>query len=288
MNGDSSWLKDGVVEIERITKAAVNVTPSVIDLKHEKPGTYAVVMPAAPGGKLADALDVRVAKPLWHNEQLRTPDDLVTFIKDKAKRRGASVQQSNLDDDEEAPRDGGVVYIGEDQITYAFDFEDRRDRASVPLVTSKPWDWLVKADNDQISLMSQRDVIRTIRLTFGGALPPGSTFLSLLRNINFTNNAGAQANIQHGNHSLGKQTLNEVRGVADLPEDVAFNVQVFENFNYTVTVQCVFEIYPDTQKFEIVPYPNQLQRAMEQTLETIRSRFGEVAPAFLGKVRADA
>lgn len=278
MVGDSSWLKDGVVEIERITKAAVNVEPRVIDLPKEKPGTYAIIRPGAAGDGLKDAIEVKVAGPLWHNEQLATPDNLVAFI---GERTAAS------EDGPTKATSKGTVYVGPTGVTYVFDFEDRRDRASVPLKTSKPWDWLVQADAGKVNAMTQRDLIRLLRITFGGAFPAGSNLLSVIRNINFTNNATAEANIQHGNHTLGKNTLNQVRGVNDIPEDFAVSIQVFENFDFPVTVQCALEIYPDVQKFEVVPFPNQLQRALNTTLETIRLRFEDAAPAFLGQVRAD-
>lgn len=275
MNGESSWLKDGVEAIKALADEAVNITPKVVDLPKEKPGTYAIILPGKPGAKLSDTLDVRVAGPLWHNEELATPSDLRNFI---LKR------ESDSDDDKK-----GVVYVGEGSIVYVYDANDRRDRASTPLTLSKPWQWLLKADAGQIPQLSQRDIIRTLRITFGGALPAGSNLIGALRNLNFTNNGTVEANIQHGKNTLGKQILNQVIGIDALPEDVAFSLNVFENFRYPVTVQCALEIYPDVQKFEIVPYPNQLHDALELTLDRIRGDFdSEDVRAYLGKVRAGA
>lgn len=262
----TSWLADGVKEIERVVKASMIVEPKVLEVKHEKPGTYAFITPG-PAGQPQN-VELKVSKPLWHNERLETPRQLMQFIK------------SLEEDRAQKPATDAAVYVGRDLIRYVYSFEDRRDRVTVPLITSEPWAWLNRPTNP----MNQREIIRVLRITFAGCLPPGSGLLDVLRNVKWNNQGQIESNLQRGKEALGRQILNEAAGMDNFPDEFVLNVRVYQNFNHLVQVRCALEVLPDTQKFEIIPFPNQLQDGLEETLLALQSTIEDTGvPTFIGQ-----
>lgn len=267
MNEQSSWLSDGVKEIERVTKASHVVEPKIIALPMEKPGTYAVTWPGPSGTNIP--LDVRVAGPVWHNERLEDPLQLKIFI-ESMEGRGIKPEE-------------GAVYIGPTSITYVYSFEDRRHRASCPLVVSKPWAWL---SCDQKPL-DQRSIIRLLRITFDRWLPSDSNLISVLRNVKWKQDGTTEANLQRGKEALGRQILNEAAGISNFPDEFTVTGDVFENFYSPVSARIALEILPDVQAFELIPFPGQVRSGLDATLLRLQSDIAQTkVPTFIGAVRA--
>jgi hypothetical protein len=268
METTASWLADGVDKIAELTKAANTVKPEFVKLPDEKPGTYGIVMPAPAGGSIDKQFQQVLAGPGWHREKLATPKELSAFIK-SLKDRGI------------APTDG-VILVDREAAKYFYSFNDRRDVATCPLIVSTPWAWL-SAPTRQLS---QRDLIRALRITFDGCLPTGSSLVSVFRNLKFTNNGTAEANIQRGNEALGRRVMNEVVGTTDLPEDVILSVPVYENYPKRVSVRVAIEVIADAGQFELIAYPNELENGRQETLNAIRDdvAFDSDVPAFLGAI----
>jgi hypothetical protein len=265
MDSQASWLADGVKEIERITKAAMIVEPKVIALKEEKSGTYGVIVPGPAGSE--NKIEVRVAGPSWHGERLEDPKQLIAFIESMS-ARGVKPEE-------------GAVYISASAIIYVFNFEDRRHRAVCPLEVSKPWQWLAV---DQKPL-TQREIIRVLRITFDGCLPRDSNLISLLRAIRWTQEGSADVNLQRGKEALGRQIMREVTGVADFPEEFSLQVKVFENVPQTVTVRVALELLPDVERFEVIPFPNQIHDGVAETLTWLQEDIAATkVPTFIGSV----
>lgn len=266
METQASWLADGVKEIERITKAAQVVTPQIIgSIPGEKPGTYGIVTPAPSGQK--NQIEIKVAGPGWHGERLEGPPELKAFILSMEKRG--------------VKPDTGAVYVGETSIVYVYDFEDRRHRASCALVPSAPWKWLSVAQQP----MDQRTIIRLLRITFDGCLTADSNLIGVLRNVKWKNDSTVEANLQRGKEALGRQILNEASGISNFPEEFAVTVKVFENFKQPVTVRLALELLPDVQKFELIPFPQQIHDAMSETLSWLRDDIASTkVPTFIGQV----
>ena len=268
MNGnEASWLADGVKEIERLARSSINLEPKIVKLDQEKPGTYAIVKANGSGG----TLETRVAGPKWHNEVLETPGQLNAFIR--------SIDDLRPD----AKAEPSAVYVSQEKAVFVYSFEDRRDRATCPLIISKPFNWLMQPAKP----MDQRSLIRLLRITFADCLPAESNLVSLLRSLRFTNNGEVQTDIQRGREALGKQILNEVRGVDVLPDEIVLNVPVFENFKTIVSIRCVIEINPDVGSFELIALPSQLNRGMQLALDQVAESAVESTDvkAFIGSVR---
>lgn len=264
MNEQGSWLKDGVEAIERVVKTAVSVTPSIVDVPKEKPGTYAVVMPQAPGGNASDAIALRTAGPLWHNEKLDSPGELKSFIADL-----------------EGEMTGKVVYVSAQKITFCYDRDDRRDRATVDMVKSDQWK-LLEALSESPKLYTQKEVIRLLRINFAGCLDAGTTLINLFRNVKF--NAGSVADVQvnRGNEALSKNVIAQITGISEFPDDFVLSVKVFDNFDFKVRLLVAIELHPSEGRFELVPYPNELEKALTETLSQIQLLLKDEAPTYLG------
>lgn len=265
MSDKPSWLKDSIVEIERVVKASMIITPTIVDLKHEKAGTYAIVTPM-PAGSPANIV-VKVAGPKWHNETLADYRQLAKFIESVC---------ADADDIE-----AGAVFISESQIHYVRSLEDRRDFATVVLEKTKPWKWLesVKAPLDQ------RELIKVLRLVFDGCLPDDSNLVGLIRNVKWRNDQGVESNIQRGKEALGRQILNEVTGMSDFPDEFFVRVRMYEGVPFEQVVRVSLDPLPDIQKFEVLPFPSQLEIGKQNTLAKLQEEIGETGvPTFIGTV----
>ncbi len=261
---ESSWLKDGVIEIERLARAAAIVEPKVIALPLEPEGTYGIVTPGPAGA--AHPIDVRVSGPDWHDETLDDPNQLIAFIQSMGER---GVDPAK-----------GAVYIGEAEIVYVYDFEDRRNVATCPLKVSEPWTWLATPQKP----LTQREIIRVLRITFDGCLGRDSNLLSILRNIRWKEDGNLESNLQRGKEALGRQIMREVTGVSDFPEEFTLETRVYQNVRQDVTVRVALEILPDVERFEVIPFPNQIHSGLAETLEWLRSDIAEQTktPTFIG------
>ncbi|HEV7301631.1 MAG TPA: hypothetical protein VGN72_19860 [Tepidisphaeraceae bacterium] len=266
METGASWLADGVKEIERITRSAMIVEPKIMNLPLEKPGTYAIFTPGPAGQPIN--VDVRTAGPLWHNERLEDPKQLIAFI-------------TSLGERGVKPEDG-AVYISQSAVTYVYNFEDRRHRATCPLIMSVPWKWL---SVDQKPL-SQRDLIRLLRITFDGSLPTDSNLISLIRTVKWKSDGTVESDVQRGREALGRQIIREVSGIANFPEEFTLDVQVFENVKQDVRVRVALELLPDVERFEVTPFPTQIHNGMAETLTWLQSDIAQTkVPTFIGAVR---
>jgi len=265
----SSWLADGVREIERVVTKGLVVEPKIIPIPGEKPGTYGIVTPGAADRE--HKIDFRVTGPIWHNERLDNPRQLIEFIKSMEAR--------------EVKAAAGAVYIGQTSITYVYDFEDRRHRATCPLIVSQPWQWLTSP-----KVLTQKDAVRDLRITFDGCLPRDSSLVVALRNVKWTDDGKVEGTVIRGKEALGASITREIQGINDFPEEFTVTVKVYENVLQDTQIRVALEILPDAKKFEFIAFPNQLHDGLAEVqtwlLEDIQSATG--APTFIGSVTAEA
>jgi hypothetical protein len=223
---------------------------------HEPDGSYYLVKP---GGTVEKVLP----EPGWHKENLADPAELESFIR-------------------QHPHKDGEVYYNEQRVTYVFDFNDRRDQAVCELRPSEVWTWLTAGSK---TLYGQAEFVRLLRITLRGCLADGSRLLDLVRSIKFTGQSEAAGVIKHGQESLGRSINQLVTGETALPEELVLDVQVFENFDRHAKVQCAIEIFPAEQRFKITPYPLELKKVMDRTMEELATVFDGV-PSFWGEIKS--
>jgi len=240
-------------------QAKATVRTAVIGNVQEPTGYYYLI---GPDGKA----ELKLGTPTWHSEKLANPDEMKSFVKERH-----SLNSS------------GIVFYDNAGITFVFDREDRRHRATCQLRISPQYAWLLHSESAG-RRMTQSDFIRELRISFRGCLGDGN-LLALLRQLKFANSADAAAAIQHGRESIGKQILLSVTGESAIPEEMALNIPVFDNFDRRTRVMCAIEIFPQEQQFRLTPYPQELKRAMDETIESIAFLFegDDMPPAFRGE-----
>jgi hypothetical protein len=100
----------------------------------------------------------------------------------------------------------------------------------------------------------------------------------------FSSAADGAGSIQHSRESIGRSINAAVTGEAALPEDVWLTVPVFENHPFRARIACALEIMPQDQTFQLLPFPLEVQQAMDTALaDVVNTLKGEnVPPAFRG------
>lgn len=166
-----------------------------------------------------------------------------------------------------------VVWINGDAVVLLTDDDDRRDRVTLPLVKSHQFARLIQlAAKPELS---QPDLIRLLRIDLPGA-GARAVLLATVRNIKWRTAAAGNANIQHGNESMGKSIEAEVTGAGAIPEQVLVTGPVYRNHgerDQSFGVLCDLEIVPADQVFRFKPLPDEIERVTEAALEGIRERL---------------
>jgi hypothetical protein len=128
----------------------------------------------------------------------------------------------------------------------------------------------------------QADFVRLLRITFAGCLGPAGNLLEIVRKIQFRVNQAGRSEVQHGKASIGKSLEAELTGAGALPEEVVFQVPIFESgFQDLEMVGCALEVDPQTETFQLIPYP----RSIEEALSVAEERLGAELTASLEGVR---
>lgn len=248
-------------QIERLVRASV--TTNVVGGSGEPDGAYYLI---GPEGKA----HLKIPGPKRHAEFLDTPLELTKYLANLAAGGGKNA----------------AVFYTETSIVAVYDRDDRRDRVSVLLKPSPQYSWL---RDSGVKTMGQQEIVRTLRITFRGNLVGGSDIVNLLRKLKFKADGTAEGDIQHGRESLGKTIVNEVTGLNALPEDISFNVPVFDNHPFRAYIECALEIDPANQNFRITAFPQQVKNAMDAAMSDIEFTLAgndpkvTLPPRFRGK-----
>lgn len=228
----------------------------------ERKGVYALV---GPDGRA----EIKTAGPAWRHEVLATPAELKNFV---LTHRGEK----------------SAIFYNENDLTFVFDENDRRDVASCGLVLSEPFRWLREKSG---SHLDQKSVIRTLRVVFRGCLG-NSEIIEVLKRLRFTGNGEVEGQVEHGKESLGRSITNAVTGQGALPDEITLNVPVWENHTFRTSIVCAFEVLPAEGAFRITPYPLELRKGLDAGLQDIAWEFTPakdgpaLPPIYRGRVGA--
>jgi hypothetical protein len=259
---DTEGLAQALEYVGDLAAKAADLSPKILDMPNEKPGTYAIINPK--DGTLVKAM--RSAP--WIDHKFRTPGELRNFI--NASEKATSAQSA--------------VFVGDAAAVFAFDREDARNRASCTLVEGEQWKTIAALPSARFA---QREFIALLRIGLRGCLLGDSNLLAIVRDLRFNTAGEGTGTIQHGSESLGKSLVARVAGIDAIPEGVYLSVQVFENWAQNVTIPCAIDILTQEQQFRLVPYPGELRKAKDETLagilEFLAGNENEV-PAYLGTV----
>lgn len=158
--------------------------------------------------------------------------------------------------------------------------EELRNRAVMKLERSLPFRVLMGLEKDSAPL-TQKDIVRTLRVTFRGCLGHHPNLVAILSKVDFKATATINGEVGHGKASLGKQLAGEVTGAGAIPEFVTLQVPVFSNLPFRdilQSVECALEPDPQSGMFRLIPVPGDLELAIDTTLAEIRMRLVDLAP----------
>lgn len=243
-------------QIEKLVRESVKTT--TFTTNHEPSGYYYIV---GPDGNAS----LQLGTPDWHKETLDSPKEMENFIIQR-KKDGAF--------------DNPALFYNEQQLVLCYDINDRRDRTVCKLEPSQQY---TKLSEIAGKILPQKDIIRLLRIIFRGCLGD-SGILNLLRNIKWSVNDGGDSQIQQGRESLGRQIIQQVQGVEVIPEELALTIPMFDNHPTRQRIECAIDVAVESRGFSITPYPQELRKAMEQTLDDISIQFAKEGypPAFRG------
>ena len=246
-----------IPQIEKIVRDSVKTT--ILATPLERDGVYMVVGANGIGTKI-------VADPKWHNETLETPAALYDFI--KAQKTDAAY---------------AAVFMSEGGIQYIYSLADRRDRAFVDLQHSDPFNWL---EDESGEMLTQAEIVRLLRITMRGCLSDTSKLLEILRKLNLKVTVESGGDIQHGKESLGRNVLATATGAAEIPEEVTFNIPVYNNHVFRAKIVCAIEVFPADGRFRLTPYPMEMLKAVDDAMDDISFLLSkpDMPPLFRGAV----
>lgn len=257
---DSSTTLDAPA-IESVAKLkSQTIRHEIIQPKAEPDDVYLI---SSPEGKLERVL----AEPKPLKDRLASPAELAAYIRD-LKSRGQEPTE-------------GIVKVQPDSVFYGFKFFDRRHVATVPLRESHAWKAVksLVGDNYGGVMMTQADVYRLLRVTFRGCLVGADSLPKIIREITWKADGHATGVIEQSMKTLGTSLTAKVGSGsgAAIPESFTVNLSIYDNFICPVDIVIDLDPLPEQARFRLTPYPGEIERKQDHTLQMIRAVFDSSA-----------
>jgi len=114
-----------------------------------------------------------------------------------------------------------------------------------------------------------KDFVRMLRKDFSG-IPGAIALREAVREIKFTSDGVAEAASTRGRESIARSIKNAVeeKHLSQIPETVTLEIPVWNNpgLRMRYDFRCLVEIDPDDQLFQLVPFPDEVGRVLEQAV----------------------
>lgn len=171
---------------------------------------------------------------------------------------------------------GPVVWYGPDKAVLVIDDNGHRiEQATLTLEDSQVFR-TVEALAEQKPWLEQKAFIRLLRIDLAGSLPPVE-LLDRVRKVTFDNGQSVLGEVRRDRESLGRQITSKVAAEngAEIPEEVTLVVPVYstpgERDRYPV--RCAVEVDAMRGAFQLVPMPDEVERARNLAVESIAERL---------------
>lgn len=222
---------------------------------------------------------VRAASPVVVSTEDRiTVDGAVALVSHQRQDRIDSLESFALAVKGFADVGEASIYVGRDAVVCVLDDSELRARfLRMPLVHTDIFASLAKLDG---TARPAKDTIRLLSHTLG--LGPDCPLVTKLRRIEWSVNA-REANDKRG---FGAEIDAKVAGLDDLPDEILFDVEVYRRLpGITSSIRLSVEVDAGAKTLAVQPYPDQLERAKDATLEGVvewLNSHGLEHPVFLG------
>lgn len=164
-----------------------------------------------------------------------------------------------------------VVWHGENNVTLILDDTDRRDTVVFPLTFAEKFQ-VLQALHKEKPYYTQQDFIKLLRFRLG---LDNSRVVAQFRKLQWEAGSTLNSQINRGDARLGKNIIEKVEGVDELPEELDVPAPVYaqtgerEQYN----VRCGIEIDTRDQRFQLIPLPDELPRVMDLAQASIHQRL---------------
>lgn len=174
------------------------------------------------------------------------------------------------------------AWYSRDGVTLFLDAKTRRDRVTLPVSISPQMKKLIELQSSQPTF-SQSAFLKLLRIDLYGCLGSAGNLVEIVRRVKFKATQQAEGAVGHGSVSLGRAITAEVTGTGTIPETVTLDVPVFANAcfsNIREAVVCAVEPNAETNTFQLIPLPGEIERAVARG----EGEIGEM----IGAMTADA
>ena len=173
-------------------------------------------------------------------------------------------------------RVGPALWYEHAAVVLTYDYDDRRDRATLTLIESEQFKTLKALQT--IRALNQAAFCRLLKHDLAGAIP--DTLLPTIRRLTFTKNAGGNSDLQHGRDTMGRQVEAAVVGAIDIPEYLTAAVPIYANPGLTKRheIRLSLEISTTTEEFILRPLPDACQNAVDAAQAWIGNALRDLAP----------
>ncbi|MGD0040327.1 MAG: hypothetical protein ABSE84_07930 [Isosphaeraceae bacterium] len=159
-----------------------------------------------------------------------------------------------------------VVWHDGQEITLVLDDADRRDFVKLSLKPA-PQFQAAQGLSAMAAPISQEELIALLRHKLGAP----KDLVSVFRSVDFQRTDGAQANLQHGKNTLGKQVNAQLVGADRVPEEITLTIPVFTNCGLNTPYPLKLNVDVDVVRcqFRLVVVPGGLDDLMDRAQEAI-------------------
>jgi hypothetical protein len=170
-----------------------------------------------------------------------------------------------------------AVFFNEDAIVSVLDYgEFRRNFATFPLRKSDQWQTVLGLKN----WLDHKAFIRLLRIDLRGCYDV-SELLDPIRSIKLENGVAVKSDVGRQKESLGRQITGAVLTDKEIPEEVDLELPIYKSLgeNQLYVIRCSVEVDPmRSEQFRLLPMPDEIDRAQQRAMESIRGRLKEALP----------
>lgn len=171
--------------------------------------------------------------------------------------------------------DDPFVWYSRDGVVLFLEDGNRRDKVQLELHTSQQLEKLEKIEASRPAF-DQKGLINLLRIDFRDCLQMCGNLVDVIRKVKFRQAQTGEAEIQHGKSSVGRALMSELTGQGSIPETITLPLPVFKgNFPCPATVDCALEIDSATEKFWLIPFPGEIERAYLSAEAAIALELGD-------------
>lgn len=130
-----------------------------------------------------------------------------------------------------------------------------------------------------VSPMSQKELVLLLRSTFADCQRRCPDLLPAVRDVKFKTLQESAGKVENTKVSLGKRIESEVSGTQAIPDQVTFEVPVFDSvFSFDATVRCVLDVDAQRETFRLIPIAADIQRGEDLAVSEIHAALVDALP----------